>query len=491
MDIQAAFLNAILASPEDDAPRLAYADWLEERGDPLGEFIRIDCLLCRQNESDYYDQFTFPTHDRLAVRRTKLLALHRDNWLAPFIGAQLDGLAFEFRRGFVEIVSGTVTAFLTQYAKLFQLPLSRLLTWINLYGDIDAASLSSFAMIPYLARTSVLQFSDCSLPASVLDIMAQSDNLTNLRRLILADYSGVSKNERRESGMLIDHEVIRPLTAPGPFSKLDWLDLHGHSIGDDGMSMLATSRVAQQLRFLDVGDNGLSSDGVRSIGETTAFRSLESLSIESNDVSPSGISDWAALRESMSALRVLNLRFNRLGVRGARRLASILPGMQVKSLYLRGNRIRRPGMEAIVDAIDWKWVWVIDLRDNGICVEAIELLSVIPDETSLRLLDLSDNPIGDEGVRQLTKCAALGRLECLALRKCRLGDAGVAALASSANVRHLISLDLRGNRIGAQGIRSLLSSQYLANVVFLGIDMRGMSSSDGDELRARFGSAVN
>ena len=29
-----AFLQAIRENPDDDAPRLIYADWLEERGDP-------------------------------------------------------------------------------------------------------------------------------------------------------------------------------------------------------------------------------------------------------------------------------------------------------------------------------------------------------------------------------------------------------------------------------------------------------------------------
>src|SRR5262249_2970540 len=36
-----AFILAILASPRDDAPRLVFADWLEERGDARGEFLRI------------------------------------------------------------------------------------------------------------------------------------------------------------------------------------------------------------------------------------------------------------------------------------------------------------------------------------------------------------------------------------------------------------------------------------------------------------------
>lgn len=39
-------LAAILAAPEDDAPRLIYADWLEEHDQPeRAEFIRVQCAL--------------------------------------------------------------------------------------------------------------------------------------------------------------------------------------------------------------------------------------------------------------------------------------------------------------------------------------------------------------------------------------------------------------------------------------------------------------
>lgn len=36
------FLNAILRAPKDDAPRLVYADWLEDRGDLRAEYLRLD-----------------------------------------------------------------------------------------------------------------------------------------------------------------------------------------------------------------------------------------------------------------------------------------------------------------------------------------------------------------------------------------------------------------------------------------------------------------
>ncbi len=39
------FIQAILAEPDDDVPRLIYADWLQERGEPRGDFIRLQCAM--------------------------------------------------------------------------------------------------------------------------------------------------------------------------------------------------------------------------------------------------------------------------------------------------------------------------------------------------------------------------------------------------------------------------------------------------------------
>ena len=45
------FLQAIDEAPEDDAPRLVYADWLEDNGDPdRAEFIRCQVRLARLPE---------------------------------------------------------------------------------------------------------------------------------------------------------------------------------------------------------------------------------------------------------------------------------------------------------------------------------------------------------------------------------------------------------------------------------------------------------
>jgi uncharacterized protein (TIGR02996 family) len=48
--LPAEFLAAVIAAPDDDNPRLIAADWLDERGDVRGEFIRVQVELARTPE---------------------------------------------------------------------------------------------------------------------------------------------------------------------------------------------------------------------------------------------------------------------------------------------------------------------------------------------------------------------------------------------------------------------------------------------------------
>jgi uncharacterized protein (TIGR02996 family) len=93
MSDEAAFLNAILASPQDDAPRLIYADWLDERGDELAtrkaDFLRVTCSL-----------LTVPTGPRrsllLAGLRGRAAGLDPE-WLAVVSRLQLEACAALFK----------------------------------------------------------------------------------------------------------------------------------------------------------------------------------------------------------------------------------------------------------------------------------------------------------------------------------------------------------------------------------------------------------
>ena len=50
MNLEQAFLEAIVASPADFTPRLIFMDWLDEHGDPRGELLRLLHTLTQELE---------------------------------------------------------------------------------------------------------------------------------------------------------------------------------------------------------------------------------------------------------------------------------------------------------------------------------------------------------------------------------------------------------------------------------------------------------
>src|SRR4051812_25019677 len=74
------FLAAIRAHPDDDGPRLAYADWLDEHGDAdRAEFIRVQCRRHAQTVADPFHPDAAP----LMRRERELLGRHEAAWVGP------------------------------------------------------------------------------------------------------------------------------------------------------------------------------------------------------------------------------------------------------------------------------------------------------------------------------------------------------------------------------------------------------------------------
>lgn len=97
-----AFLQAIMDNPDDDAPRLIYADWLDERDDPRGEFIRVQCRLATMARDD---ERSLP----LEQLERRLLEGHQDVWLGtlrPLLAR------WTFRRGFLDKVAVAPSVYL-------------------------------------------------------------------------------------------------------------------------------------------------------------------------------------------------------------------------------------------------------------------------------------------------------------------------------------------------------------------------------------------
>src|SRR4051812_24308887 len=102
---EAALLAAIAAHPEEDTPRLAYADWLDEHAGDLpdpaaarirAEFIRVQCEI---NTLKDLERKEHNRYIELYRRQDAILTRHRRELLGP-LGDELGYRDVVFDRGF-------------------------------------------------------------------------------------------------------------------------------------------------------------------------------------------------------------------------------------------------------------------------------------------------------------------------------------------------------------------------------------------------------
>ncbi len=111
MRYDAGFLEAICENPDDDVPRFVYADWLEEREDPRGEFIRIQYALANMPDDD-------ERRWSLLARERQLLGQYGKGWAGPL---RRQVRHYTFRRGFVEAITLPAADFLSKGDDLLRL----------------------------------------------------------------------------------------------------------------------------------------------------------------------------------------------------------------------------------------------------------------------------------------------------------------------------------------------------------------------------------
>src|SRR5262249_28025868 len=83
---RAEWMAAIMADPENDAPRLVFSDWLEEQGESQqAEFIRVECEMARIHDAPGNDPnpWEFPRFWELHRRARELRDAFAAQWFAP------------------------------------------------------------------------------------------------------------------------------------------------------------------------------------------------------------------------------------------------------------------------------------------------------------------------------------------------------------------------------------------------------------------------
>jgi uncharacterized protein (TIGR02996 family) len=226
-------LDAVLADPDADEPRLRYAEWYDRLDDERGEFIRLQIALADELR-DAQPGGINPT-----ARQAELLATHRDRWCAPL--APWSARDVVFRRGFAESMSLAGRAFISISDGLF--------------------------------RTTPLRDVRLVAVAPFLKELARTPNLARLDRLDL-------------SGNWIGPAGVRELAGSPYLTRLRALDLSRNGLGPDGVRELLAAPWRGQLRSLALADNGLTAADIELLRADPALAGLADLDISGTEFDP-------------------------------------------------------------------------------------------------------------------------------------------------------------------------------------------------------------
>jgi uncharacterized protein (TIGR02996 family) len=373
MPDDATFLRLIAAAPHDDAPRLVYADWLEERGDPRGRFIRVQCALASLAADD-------GRRSDLEQVERHLLAAHGAAWAGALAG-RVSG--WQFGRGFVEEVTLSAAAFLEHGPTL--LPGSLIHT-VHLHDIGDGVA--KLAACPALARVPRLDLCGNHLGNDAAGRLLASPLLRGVQALDLSFNS-------------LSNSAVQALLDAGPWPRLRELDLRANErISGRGANLLAHATVLPALEHLDLGDNQIDDTGVWHLARTRTLRRLSVLNLAGNPFGDTGVRALARgplLPRLLARHPVLDLRRTDTGPVGLQALVAGDVLRPVTALWFDGNRLGDAGLTALT-ATDLPHLRELHLAGNGITDEGIVALASVPMLHRLTLLDLADNGVSKAGV---------------------------------------------------------------------------------------------
>ena len=333
------FLQAIVDDPENDLPRLIYADWLDEQGDPRGEFIRVQCELARLDEFD-------PDRLPLIERQDRLLKKHKATWTKDRKIAGV--LVYEFHRGFIETVTLNAKNNLQNAdALLDAIPTIRRVKvnsikpviddfirseWLQRIDSLDLSrnqlggrSTQKFLESPNLGNLRELELSHNNIPASGFMALVESDKLPRLKSLVC--------REAELTNLQSLAEIAR-----GPlWLQLESIELCQQFWNDDAIQTLAENWPVCGWKRLNLGYNRFGERGLLSLLENGHLTSLEWLHVGACDQ----ISDPPIIRlaesAELSGLETLNLNGCNIHEAGLQAVLNSQTLSQLRTLFISSN----------------------------------------------------------------------------------------------------------------------------------------------------------
>lgn len=255
------FFRAIKENPDDDAPRLIFADWLQEQGDDAtaarGEYLRL-CVLRHRLSSDDAN------YSLLKRREGELFTEHRWMWLGPLRDA---ARAWAFERGMIQIAVQaeqltTSETFLTpHFVELNKGLRVELRKWARTAAAlwIDALKISE---IQYPHINDLVYLSLLS-QVNRLDLSGNTHQtgITLLFRALRAQQLPFLTHLALERCWL-DHDRLHSLSRCEQLARLHCLDLRRNRLDDDDARLLAESPHLTKGTTLLLQHNRFTTEGI-------------------------------------------------------------------------------------------------------------------------------------------------------------------------------------------------------------------------------------
>ncbi len=368
-----AFMDDICENPDDDTPRLVYADWLDDNGhEDRAQFIRLQIAAERLP----YGKERWDLCGR--ANETK----HR-RWEEWFGWLKLGREGIEVERGFVSGIKADI-AWLVERGDWPRLPLRR-----RELEDRTATEERVQALAGCAGRGRVTRL---SLGGEQLDSRHVYNLLWQREWPTLEDFE--------LHGVYMLASLIMVVFHDQPLPALRRLTLRGTGLAPDDTEIIADSPLLPRLDGLDLGGNPLGD--LRDFAGTD-LSALRSLGLEAVTTDLDNLRALLA-NPTLAGVRLLDLAGNGLGDE----TASALPHKALSDLFR------------------------LDLGRNDIGPAGITRLATWLARRPLFWLNLGGNPLGDEGLAALLEAGALDKVDCLDLSDCSLGDSSADALCAAA-----------------------------------------------------------
>lgn len=286
---RARFLAPILAAPDDDAPRLVYADWLQQQNDPRGEFIAVQCELAKLGDAGAQAR-----RRELEAREAELLKANKKKWVGQFAGTRIEyGIPgerlwvkgsptkWDFERGFVAGVTMSAKDFARNAEAIFAVEPLRC-------AHVTDRDLDALATAKGVSKLRALDLRRVRLKEAGARALFGARPAKKKGDAPFASLEELDMGNCRLGA--VGAKVLATLAKPEAFPKLRVLVLTENALGDGGVVALASAKLLGGLRELYLDRNNFGDRGALALVESPYLGELETLTVWGNRITDAGMS---------------------------------------------------------------------------------------------------------------------------------------------------------------------------------------------------------